>query len=305
MQYDTLYDLLEAFPDEQSCITHLEQLRWPDGPECAWEGCDSKRIYRIQTRRIFKCGECRKQFSVRKGTVFEESRLPLRKWFMTIWLWMDNPKGIAALRLAEMIGVSRNTAWYMLQRLRTVAAAMNNTVFDDGYPVEVDETFLGGKLNRMHAKKRKALQDNPMQNKMTVIGFKHRKTGKVRFEDIPDTNFDHMEMAVKQAVRFPSPLFTDGAPAYRKMGYKQFYVNHSSGEYVRGIVHTNGIESMWAILKRSYKGVYHKMSRKHLWRYLAEFEARWNMRDLPAGRKLDRVLAGTVGVRLRWKVLVA
>ncbi len=222
---------------------------------------------------------------------------------------MDNPKGVAAQRLQSQIGVSHKTAWYMLHRLRQVAAAMNDTTFDDGYPVEVDETFVGGKLGRMHADRRKKLREEVgggwRANKQVVIGFRHRKTGQVAFLDVNDTTFDSLNQAVQQKVAFPSPLFTDGEPSYRKMGLRQFWVEHGKGEYVRGIVHTNGIESVWGILKRSYMGVYHYMSAKHLWRYLAELECRFNMRELGNGGKLDKVLAGSVGVRLQWEWLVA
>ena len=113
LRYDTLYDLLEAFPDEQACIDHLAAQRWPNGVECAW-GCADTKVYRITTRNLFKCSGCRRQFSVRKGTVFEESKLPLRKWFVALWMLMDNPKGVAAKRLASQIGVTDKTAWFLL-----------------------------------------------------------------------------------------------------------------------------------------------------------------------------------------------
>ena len=304
LRYDTLYDLLEAFPDEESCIAHLETQRWPDGVTCPWADCGYPDAYRIRTRRLYKCAQCRRQFSVRKGTVFESSKLPLRKWFMAIWMLMDNPKGVAARRLADQIGVTHKTAWFLLHRLRHVAASVN-LGFDlpVDQPVEADETYVGGKFGRMHAKRRRELGSG-MANKTAVIGFKARSDQSIRLEVLPSNTTESIKDAARRTLTPRTTLFSDGAYAYTQLGYRHESVAHDRGEYVRGSVHTNGIESAWGVLKRSYMGVYHYMSEKHLPRYLAELEARWNMRELRNGEKLDRILAGSVGVRLTWDGLI-
>lgn len=232
--------------------------------------------------------------------MFEESKLPLRKWFIALWMLMDNPKGVAARRLASQIGVTHKTAWFLLHRLRTAAAQVDMGGFDETAPVEADETYIGGRFDRMHAKQRRRWRERGgYHNKHLAIGFRSRADSNIRLETLPDRTTDTMSEIAHRHMTVSTPLFSDGALQYRKMGFEHHhFVDHGKGEYVDGHVHTNGIESVWATLKRSYKGVYHYMSGKHLHRYLAELECRWNMKHMTSGERLDRMLAASAGVRL-------
>ena len=303
MEYDSLLQMLQAFPDEESCIRHLDQLRWPTGIICAWCG-ESRRIQRYQSRPIHKCGDCGKQFSVRKGTIFEESRLPLRKWFVASWLITSHRKGIPSTELAREIGVTQKTAWFMLQRLREVAGSMNGDGGTLNGVVEADETYIGGKERNKHAVHR-LNQGRGAVGKQAVVGVRAR-TGEVRTAPVPDTSRRTLAHFLHANISPDSILYTDGHPGYAGLGYRHEAVEHSVGEYVRGMAHTNGIESFWALLKRGYIGIFHHFTWKHLHRYLNEFEARCNFgRELKGGQRFDAMLESSPGLRLTYERLVA
>jgi len=281
MKYNSLLEVLESFPDEAACVKHLESLRWPSGIICPFCG-ESGKIHRYKTRLIYKCGDCRKQFSVRKGTIFEESRLPLRKWFAAAWLITSNRKGIPSTQLAREISVTQKTAWFMLHRLREIA---------------------GQKRNK-HASKRKHLGRGPV-GKQAVAGVRAR-TGEVRIDMVPSTDRRTLYDFLRSNVAQHSALYTDGHPAYVGLpGYDHEAVDHTIGEYVRGKAHTNGIESFWSLLKRGYTGVFHHLTWKHLDRYLNEFETRWNFRDMGSAARFDVLLESASGARLTYERLIA
>lgn len=268
-----MIQMMDRFGTEEKCRAVLEELRWPDGIRCP--RCNSVKISRIHDRAQFDCDICRYQFSVTSGTIWHDTHLPLRKWFMAIYLTVESKKGFSANQMKRVIGVSYKTAWYLCHRIRAAMteqdpAQLNGTV-------ECDETFIGGKL-RGRGKGRGAY----LQNKAIVIGVIQRG-GKVRLQVIDRTDRKTLHRFIKEHTAPDTEvIITDDWKAYRGIGDHDTtheIVNHSAKEYVRGDVHTNGIENVWSLLKRSVTGTYHKLSVKHLDAYLDELEWRFNNRD--------------------------
>lgn len=302
--YKSLYEMLEAFPDEESCVRHLEKLRWPDGIICPLCHSDRK-FFRMKRRHVYKCADCRKEFSIRKGTVFEESRLPLRKWFVAAWLMAAHRKGIPSTQLAREIGVTQKTAWFMLSRLREVMGHMEQYSGPMSGEVEIDETYIGGREKNKHASKKLNLGRGPV-GKKPVAGVRSR-SGQVKAKVIESANQAELQRFVQENVVPGSSIYTDEARVYlgiSKYGYHHESIRHGVGEYVRQQVHTNGIESFWSLLKRGHMGVFHQFSWKHLHRYLYEFSARWNLNEMDESERMDAVLGYTPDVRLTYKDLI-
>jgi len=301
-QVDSLFDLMSAFPDEQSCLDHLREIRWRDGEFCSY--CGGTRIYHFSDLKTFKCGDCRQRFSIKVGTIFEDTKLPLRKWFMAIWLITNHPKGIASTTLAKDLKVTQKTAWFILQRLRHAATTKSFNSPLKG-TVETDTTFIGGKEKNKHAKDRKGGTQGGA-GKAVVLGILERD-GELRAGHVPDTKGRTLKSVVHGHVAHGSTVMTDEDRSFKGLDGMFYHhaVNHSAGEYVRHYtIHTNGIESVWALLKRQIIGIHHWVSPKHLDRYVQEMSWRFNRRDMTVGARMNDLFACVEG-RLTYKELIA
>ena len=278
----SLLEAIRYFSDVDVCIEFVASLRWIDGvAQCPH--CGGKNAGFLKTRRIWKCRECRKQFSVKTGTIFEESPIGLDKWLMAIWLVVNCKNGISSYEIHRDLKVTQKSAWFMLHRIRL--ALKNGTwakLGGGGEPVEVDETFIGGKPKNMHAAKRLKMKTalNGYAEKAIVVGMLDRASRQVRAQVIPNVKRDTLQKAVLDRVGFGSTVYTDGWPGYDGLKAEKYIhetVTHIE-EYVRGNVHTQGIENFWSLLKRGLNGTYVAVEPFHLERYLDEQMFRFNNR---------------------------
>lgn len=301
-QFDSLYEMMEVFSDEQVCIDHLRAIRWRDGATCPH--CGSDKVYHFKDGKNHKCGDCKMRFSIKVGTIFEDSKVPLRKWFMAIWLITSHKKGIASTQLAKDIKVTQKTAWFMLHRLRHAAKTKSFNAPLKG-DVEADETYIGGKEKNKHAKDRKGGTQGGA-GKAVVLGMLER-SGDLRAIHMPNLRGRNVAGAVSDNVEWGSNLYTDEHRSFNGLDkvYNHHRVNHSAGEYVKHFFnHTNGIEGAWSLIKRQIYGIHHWVSPKHLSRYLDEMTWRYNRREQDEGPRVNDLLEQVAG-RLRYKELIA
>lgn len=305
---DTPKTLLEAvryFSDPKVCFEQMLKAKWPEtDPTCPKCGCD--RVGVITSRSMLQCKsvECRKQFSVKVGTIFEDSPLGLDKWFVAIWCIANAKNGISSYELSRALGVTQKTAWFMLHRIRM---AMKTRSFRKlAGEVETDETFIGGKSANMHkAKREKRIRGRGAIGKQIVQGLLERG-GEVRTECVGSTDDVTLTTNVRRHVEFGSHVYSDAAPAYAGLSLNYFHkwVDHIR-EYAVGKVHTNGLENFWSLLKRSLKGTYVAVATFHMERYLDEQCFRYNQRKLDDAGRFKCVLDAVVGKRLTWRILTA
>lgn len=314
MQPKTLTEAIRYFSNPQTCIDAVAQMRWPEGqPICPKCGAveNGRKHYWIKTQQRWKCYQCRKQFSVKVGTIFEDSALPLDVWLIALWMLCNCKNGVSSYEIARATGIAQKSSWFVLQRLRHVLGAENiQQMGSEGGPSEADECYIGPNPKNMHVNKRKTLdtaaRGRGRDYKTPVMGMLDRKTREVRAMVIPNAGREVLQNKILEHVSPGSTVYTDGWPGYDRLkdaGYFHEVVNHVD-EYVRGNVHTQCIENFWSCLKRTLKGTYIAVEPFHLDKYLAEQCFRFNNRVGDTdGTRFQKALSMVDGKRLTWNEL--
>ena len=301
----SLQQFNDQIPDEAAAIAFAEGQRWGDAPYCPRCGQEDT-AYRVKSNKPMshRCRSCKKYFSVRTNTVMAETNLPVRTWLLAIHLIHGARKGMSAVQLHKLLGVDYRTAWFLGHRIREGMAAKLGDALLDG-PVEIDETYFGGKEKNKHASKR--AKNRGLSSKFPVVGLLSRG-GRIVASPMRHINVVTLERAVMGNVKPGSTVYTDGHSGYAYLkyrGYEHESVNHTAGEYVNGMASTNGIESFWALMKRGYIGTFHQMSWKHLHRYVNEFAYRHNAGPGNGLRTIGMSIKDMEGKRVTLKELVA
>jgi len=299
--FKTLTDLMIAFQDPQTAIDHFSAIRWAGGVVCPY--CEHDRAYTLARKNKYRCAECCRNFSVTVGTIFENTKLPLRIWFGAIWLITNHPKGIASTTLAKDLVITQKSAWLVLHRLRHAARTRSFNKPLTGI-VEADETYVGGKAINKH--RGRSGTKGGSSDKTPVIGIVERG-GDVIAKVLPVANKATMHEFIRATVDPNAEmLVTDSHPVYqRSMGYARHeIVNHQQGEFKRGDAHTNSIESIWALLKRQIIGTHHWVSPKHLEKYVQEMTWRLNRRSMTPADRMNALFECVAGA-MPYKVLIA
>ena len=297
----SLVALMRLFPDDATAEKWFERHLWPNGPACP--DCGSRRhaVTGERQRMPYHCKDCRQYFSARKGTLMHSSKLGYQTWAIAIYLVATSLKGVSAMKLHRDLEISYPSAWHLLHRIR---AAMDDGSLPMPGPVEVDETFIGGKEKNKHEWQRSREQGHAPE-KIAVVGAKDRATGTVHAEVIGQARGPVLRHFVRQHTVPGAKLYSDGHGAYALLDgeFRHRAVAHSVGTYAIGDVSTNGIESFWSMLKRGIVGTYHQVSAKHLQRYVDEFVGRHNLRDADTADQMAAMACGMAGKRLRYATL--
>jgi len=304
----TLLEAVTFFSDQERAFDYAVKLRWPNGIACPRKGCGNASVQFIKTRKLWRCKECKRQFSAKTGTIFEESPIPFTKWFPAIWLLANTKNGTSSHELGRALGVTQKTAWFMFHRIREAMREHGAPLFSG--EVEADETFVGGKYRTNYVSKSgfRKLEHGPATGKATVFGMVQRGTDKgksrVRAMMVPNHRASSLLPEIYANVRPGSMLYTDALRSYRQVGpeYMHKFIDHSL-RYVEGRVHTNTIENFWSCLKRTIKGTYIAPRPFHIDRYLDEQVFRFNAREGNDSDRFLSVLKSTDGRRVTHKTL--
>lgn len=317
----TLQEAIQYFSDEQVCIDTVAALRWPDGPTCP--ACEKKDHYYLKTQKRWKCKECGRQFSVKLGTIFEDSAIKLDKWLISLWMLVNCKNGVSSYEIHRALGITQKSAWFVLQRLRlALRDGSMEKLGGGGSEVEVDETFVGQKSINMHKSRKlkfqqersltpdwKATSKSRWYGKTAVMGMLDREQRKVRASVVPNTKRETLQNIILSEIEHGAKVYTDQMMSYDKLAQKYAHemVNHLDG-YVRGQVHTNGLENFWSLLKRSLHGSYVAVEPFHLFRYVDEQVFRYNNRGTKKVKVTDSdrfnlALSQIAGKRLTYSEL--
>lgn len=308
----TLQQAVKYFSDEQVCIDTVAKMRWPNGPVCP--ACGHTKHYYLKTQKRWKCRDCHKQFSVKLGTIFEDSPIRLDKWLVALWMLVNCRNGVSSYEVARALGITQKSAWFVLHRLRLAMQTSGSEPFGGaGNIVEADESYIGGKVSNMHISRRKEFHKLRSQiignvqtmNKASVMGILDRKVRKVRATVVKAVNKATFDKEILPHIAPGTKLVSDQTTIYRNLpeGYDHEFVNHMH-TYVRGDVHTNGLENFWSLLKRGVRGTYISVEPFHLFRYIDEQTFRYNNRKdeagevRPDGERFDIALSQIAGKRL-------
>ncbi|MCY3877774.1 MAG: IS1595 family transposase [Rhodobacteraceae bacterium] len=300
----TLVQMMDMFPTDEAATEWFESVIWPNGRHCP--KCGSLNTRKASHKKMpYWCTDCRSYFSVRTGTAMQASKVPLRKWAIAIYLVITSLKSVPSMKLQRDIGVSQPTAWFMLHRIREAwACDADNEPFDG--PVEIDETYMGGKRRNKSNAERNDLDGRGAADMTAVVGAKCRASGRVEARVVVQrTDKATLQGFVDEVTEPDTVVYTDDARAYQGIPNPHETVKHSVSEYVNGMAHTNGIESFWSMLKRAHKGTFHKLSPKHLQRYVSEFEGRHNHRHSDTIDQMRDTVARLVDRNLLLRDLIA
>lgn len=301
-QPKTLLEAVQYFSDLDVAIQHVAATRWPDGPVCPACGLVDPKHYYLKTRRVWKCRSCKRQFSVKVGTIFEDSPVGLDKWLPAMWIIANAKNGVSSCEIHRAIGVTQKTAWFMMHRIRL--AMQSGSIEKLSGHVEADETYIGGKARNMHKSKRKEkITGRGPSGKVAVMGLLERH-GRVKTKIVPDTTSRTLQVEVRKNVQPGSEVHTDALRSYRGLDseYVHNVVDHAE-RYVDGHVHTNGLENFWSLLKRGIKGTYVSVEPYHLFRYLDEQAFRFNEREYEDGDRFQKAIGSVSGRRLTYDEL--
>ncbi|HUL32539.1 MAG TPA: IS1595 family transposase [Candidatus Eisenbacteria bacterium] len=307
MKPKTLQQAIKHFADEQVCIDTVAALRWPDGPVCP--KCGHSEHYYLATQKRWKCKKCSKQFSVKVGTIFEDSPIGLDKWLTALWMLVNCKNGISSYEVGRDLGITQKSAWFVLHRLRL--ALQNNSVNKiggKGSEIEADETFIGGAARFMHADRRKRMiTERGVKDKQAIMGILERG-GELRASVLPSRRKHHIQGEIRKHVKAHSAIYSDALLSYQGLHYQDFthqVIDHAE-KYVDGRVHTNGLENFWSLLKRQLKGTYISAEPFHMFRYLDEQVFRFNNRAtkdkfVDDADRFELALSQVAGKRLTFK----
>jgi len=301
-QFKSIFDLLKAFPDEQTCINHLEALRWNGNVVSPFDA--ASKVYKCAGNK-YKCKNTGKYFNVRTNTIFDNSKIPFVKWFMAHYIFSSHKKGISSHQLAKDISVTQKTAWFILHRLRYAYGHSEYKKMTDKI-TEIDETFIGGDEHNKHSnKKTKGTRGRSVKTKKPVLGMLQRG-GNVVATVIDKPNAENIMPIIRNSVPENTTIITDEFRGYAQLhkNYLHLSINHSANQYVNGLAHTNGIENFWSQMKRGIDGIYHSISFKHLQAYVDEYSLRYNTRQSKTQGRFDSILSNVSGKRLTYKTLI-